>query len=345
MQQHPAPLSPVLNPASTPLGERIKHPRIAQVMSELETLIYPGSQDSTLLVCGPTGAGKTTLARYAIEVAIKRATTEMESNAGTIPAIFVEAPASGENDFSWRLFYRQILSQLGDDLDSPKAAYGIDPRSGRMVRPRGASGNSLAALRTAVERALRERQVQFLIIDEAAHIIHQTRNSSRLEIQLDTLKSLVNQCGTQMVLVGSYDLYRLMSLSGQLARRSHVVHFERYREDRPEDIRAFAACIKGFEKMRPVLWGGELMRYAEALHENTLGCVGTLSSVLVRASRLAEADGRWSTEALRRGLLTEAQRDRILSEILDGEEAINPGLTRVMRTQRRQASAGGKRTV
>lgn len=44
---------------------------------------------------------------------------------------------------------------------------------------------------------------------------------------------------------------------------------------------------------------------------------------LVRAARLAEADGRWSAEALRRALLTEAQPDRILTEILDGEEAIN----------------------
>ncbi|MBY4803206.1 hypothetical protein [Burkholderia cepacia] len=37
-----------------------------------------------------------------------------------------------------------------------------------------------------------------------------------MEIPLDTLKSLVNQCHTQMALVGSYEL----SLSRQLARRS-----------------------------------------------------------------------------------------------------------------------------
>jgi hypothetical protein len=277
-----------------------------------------------------------------VEAALEQAAAELETNAGKIPAVFVEAPASGENDFSWRLFYQQILAQLGDDLDSPKAAYGIDPQSGRMVRPRGASGNSLAALRTAVERALRERQVQFLVIDEAAHIIHQTRGSFKLEIQLDTLKSLVNRSGTQMVLVGSYDLYQLMSLSGQLARRSHVLHFERYRQDQPEDVRAFVACIHAFEKMLPQLWGGELKRYAEPLHENTLGCIGTLSSVLTRAARLAEADGRWSVDALRRALLTEAQRDRILAKILEGEEAINPGLTRIMRKPQRPAAAGGR---
>ncbi|KVK74445.1 ATPase [Burkholderia ubonensis] len=324
-------------------SKRIKHTRVAEVMADLGTLIYPGSQDSILLVCGPTGAGKTTLARHMVDTALEHAHHQMESNAGVIPAVYVEAPASGESDFSWRLFYQRILAQLGDNLDSPKVAYGIDSQTGRMLRPRGSSnGSSLAALRTAVERGLRERQVQFLVIDEAAHIIRQTRGQHRLEIQLDTLKSLANQCGTQMVLVGSYDLYQLVTLSGQLARRTHVLHFERYREDKPEDVRAFQRCVQAFEKTLPDLWGNELSRHTMALLDNTLGCVGTLSSVLVRAAKLADADGAWSVEALKRALLNEAQRKRILEEILDGEAAIGPSLTRIMpKPTRPVASSGG----
>ncbi|KVD82421.1 AAA family ATPase [Burkholderia ubonensis] len=324
-------------------SKRIKHTRVAEVMADLGTLIYPGSQDSILLVCGPTGAGKTTLARHMVDTALEHAHHQMESNAGVIPAIYVEAPASGESDFSWRLFYQRILAQLGDDLDSPKVAYAIDSQTGRLLRPRGGTnGNSLAALRTAVERGLRERQVQFLVIDEAAHIIRQTRGQHRLEIQLDTLKSLANQCGTQMVLVGSYDLYQLVTLSGQLARRTHVLHFERYREDKPEDVRAFQRCIQAFEKTLPDLWGNELSRHTSALLDNTLGCVGTLSSVLVRAAKLADADGTWSVEALKRALLNEAQRKRILEEILDGEAAIGPSLTRIMpKPTRPVVSSGG----
>ena len=334
-------LAPVPASIETSLALRIRHTRIAQVMAELNTLIYPGSQDSILLVCGPTGVGKSTLANYMVQAALKSSAADMEANAGVIPAVYVEAPASGESDFSWRLFYLRILQQLGEGLDVPKSAYGIDPESGRMVRPRGASGNSLAALRTAVERALRERGVRFLVIDEAAHIIRQTRRN-RLEIQLDTLKSLVNQCGTQMVLVGSYDLYQLVSLSGQLARRTHVLHFERYRQDRPEDVRAFAACIRKFEIALPGMWRNQLVKHAEALHENTLGCVGTLSAVLTRAARLAQADGHWSVHALERALLTEAQRAQILEEILEGESAINPGLTRVMPTVKRGLAPKGR---
>ena len=188
---------------------------------------------------------------------------------------------------------------------------------------------TLAGLRTAVERALRHRKTKFLVIDEAAHMIHQTRRG-RLEIQLDTLKSLANQAGVQIVMVGSYDLFQLMSLSGQLARRTHVLHLERYRQDKDVDLRAFKSCVQKFQGVAAPIWGKSLMPYADVLHENTLGCIGTLSAVLTRAVKLAQSKGRWSLEQLRRALLSELQRQRILEEILDGEAAINPGLTRLM---------------
>jgi len=321
---------PEIDAATALKTRRIKHTRIEQIMGELETLIYPGSQDSILLVCGPTGAGKTTLSRSMVATALDSGRPQMQENGGAIPAIYVEAPSSGESNFSWRLFYLEILAQLGDDLSAPKMLYGVDETTGRAVRPKGMNGNSLAALRKAVERGLRERQVRFLVIDEAAHIIRQTRGSARLEIQLDTLKSLVNQCGTQMVLIGSYDLYQLVSLSAQLARRTHVLHFERYREDRPEDVRAFESCVVAFEKTLPNLWGGQLRPYTKGLLQNTLGCVGTLSGVLIRAAKLAEKEGSWSVDSLERALLTEEQRNHILEEIIDGETAVGPSFIRTM---------------
>ena len=329
---------PVAPTADSLLKMRIKHTRVTEVMTELRTLIYPGSQDSLLLVCGPTGVGKSTLAGYMVDQAVQDAAPEMEADAGLIPAVFVEAPASGENEFSWRLFYSRILAQLDGGLAMPKAAFGVDVETGRMVRPRGAAGNSLAALRTAVERALQARRTQFLVIDEAAHIIRQT-STKRLEIQLDTLKSLANACGVQMVLVGSYDLYQLMSLSGQLARRSHVLHFERYRQDQDADVRTFRACVQKFQNTLPHLWDEKLLPHVDALHENALGCIGTLSAVLTRAAKLAEHAGEWSVDVLRRSLLTEAQRQQILEEILEGEASINPGLTRTMPKVRR---SGGR---
>lgn len=337
-------LSAVPPTAATLKGLRIKHTRIGQMMDELTTLIYPESQDCTLLVCGPTGVGKSTLARHMVEGELGAAAQRMNADAGLIPAVYVEAPSSGEADFSWRLFYLRILAQLDGEVGMPKQFFAVDAQTGRLVRSRGPANDTLAALRTAVERALKARRTKFLVIDEAAHIIRQTR-PNRLRIQLDTLKSLTNDCGTQMVLVGSYDLYQLMSLSGQLARRTHVMHFERYRQDCDKDVVAFCACVQKFQDALPHLWGQQLLKHAPALHENTLGCVGTLSGVLTRAAKLAERDGKWSVDALRRALLTEAQRQQILEETLDGEAAINPGLTRVMPRPTKPAAAGADRSV
>jgi Cdc6-like AAA superfamily ATPase len=308
---------------------QIRHTRVQQIMNELETLIYPGSQDSILLVCGPTGVGKTTLARHMVNSALTNAAAEMEDDAGIIPAIYVEAPASGEDNFSWRLFYQRILEQLEGELDLPKTAYGIDPATGRFVCHQGPVKNNLSALRTAVERGLKARKTIYLVVDEAAHIIEQTQRN-KLRIQLNALKSLANACGTQIVLVGSYDLHQLMSLSAQIARRTHVLHFNRYRQDRPEDITAFRACVQRFQNTLPELWGNDLMEVTEQLHDNTLGCIGTLNAVLTRAAKLAIKDGKWSRTALERALLNEAQYRQILSEIHDGEEAINPSLRRIL---------------
>lgn len=308
---------------------RINHPRIRELNNELQSLIYPGSQSSILLVVGPTGVGKSTLCTYLVESELKEHHVQMERDANVLPAVYIQAPVSGESEFSWRLFYERILEQLeGNSLGLKTHAFGINPATEMVVRPKRQGKSTLAGLRTAVERALRQRGTRFLVIDEAAHIIRQTRRSN-LHVQLDTLKSLANECGTQIVLVGSYDLYNLVSLSGQLARRTHVIHFERYRQDRPEDIRAFSTCLRQFEMQLPHLWKkDELVQHAPALMENTLGCIGTLNSVLTRAARLAEASGSWSIDALQRALLTQAQVQQILQEITEGENAIDPSLTR-----------------
>ncbi|SPB14770.1 ATPase AAA [Caballeronia novacaledonica] len=190
-------------------AKRLNHTRTIDVMEELNP--HPGSQGGIVLVCGPEGAGKTTLIKRMVETTLQRGLSQTNAKAGVIPAVYVLAPVSGGDGFSWKLFYHRILAQLGDKLGA---------------HPRATNGYSLAALRTAIERCLRERQVRFLIIDEAENIVRQTRNKHQLALQFDALKSLVNQCGTQLVLVGTDDVRQLVSHSAQLARRTHVIQFE-----------------------------------------------------------------------------------------------------------------------
>lgn len=289
-------------------------------------MLSAGSSADLILVCGPTGVGKTTLGHFVVEDELKRQAGEMKNNPGFMPAIRVEAPASGEREFSWRLFFQRILHALEGELDAPRTAYGIDPKTGMVVRPRGNNTNLLSGLRTAIERSLRNRGTLHIVVDEAAHIFRQCP-PGRLEQQLDTLKSLSNEYGVQWVLLGSYDLFDLMSLSGQLARRTHVIHFSRYRFDLEADVRCFNSCLRQLAKGMPALQTVDVVRYAEAFHQTTLGCVGTLRAVLMRLDRLVASKG-WSEEALCTALLTEAQVTQITREVLEGEERIAPGLHR-----------------
>lgn len=289
-------------------------------------MLTASSSADLILVCGPTGVGKSTLGYFLVEEELKLEAAAMAENPGFIPAIRIEAPASGEREFSWRLFYQRILNALEGELDAPRTAYGVDPETGRVVRPRGTNTNRLSGLRTAIERSLRNRGTRYIVVDEAAHIFRQCP-AGRLEAQLDTLKSLSNEYGVQWVLLGSYDLFDLMSLSGQLARRAHVIHFSRYRLDQEVDVRCFISCLRQLAKGMPALHNIDLVRYAEAFHQTTLGCVGTLRAVLMRLERLVASKG-WSEEALCTALLTEAQVTQITREVLDGEERIAPGLHR-----------------
>jgi hypothetical protein len=330
------PLSTV--PANPLAKLRIRHDRLANLMSDVDSLLDP--EGDILAIMGPTGAGKSVLGHYLVENALKTHAAEMLTDAGLTPAIRVEAVASGEDEFSWRLFYQGILEQLGEDLSMPRQNFDIDPTSGQLLRVRRTPTNTLGGLRTAVKNALLARNVQFLVIDEAAHIFRQC-STRKLIIQLDTLKSLSNTSGVQLVLIGSYDLYELLFLSGQLARRIQVVHFSRYRQDVDADVRAFKACVQQFQNIHKALWGDSLMQHAEALMENTLGCVGTLKDILKRVVKLANGRGGWSIDVLKSALLTQTQREQILREILDGEQRIAPGVTRELHQTKKAAS--GKR--
>lgn len=281
---------------------------------------------SLMVLCGPSGAGKTTLGNLMVEAELKDQAQQMMANAGLIPAVGVEAQATGEDEFNWKLFYQDILDELDGEIDMPRTAYGVDVATGRVVRPAGSHGNNLRDLRKALQRSLRNRGTRFIVVDEAAHIFSGC-DVKRLKKQVNTLKSLSNKCGVQWILLGSYDLFELVSLSGQMARRIHTIHFGRYREDVAEDARAFRGCLKKLAEGMSAIREVDLARYVEVFHQNTLGCVGILHDVLARLNVLVEKNG-WSEETLCKALLTEAQVTRILQEIVEGEESIAPGLKR-----------------
>jgi DNA polymerase III delta prime subunit len=318
--------------------KKIKHDRIGQLMQDVFTYAQLGS-DTIQLIVGPPGAGKSTLAKTLHAEILRQHEQQMDKEPALIPVLRIEARSCGEINFDWKLFYTTLLESL-ESADLPVLDYTINPVNNQLIRSHGLGRNTKAGLRRAVEKALKARGVKFLLIDEAGHLTNVC--ARHIKLQMDTLKSLANNSGCQIVLFGSYDVHQIVSLSGQLARRIKVLHFERYREEVPEDERSFFGCLKSYELTAEGQFDGVLIKYARELHQNCLGCIGLLSPVVQTLALLVQNKGKATKELLMSCMLSVSARNTILSEILEGENDVKPSLyghiTKPVKNQKKVAA-------
>lgn len=302
---------------------RVKHPRVASILDDLETMVLPGSGTDIALLIGPTGAGKTTLGTSLLERIIKAHHTEMLEDLSFIPAVMISAPSSGEKKFAWRIFYIKLGKALIDPLPDKKQEFRLS--DGRLSVKQVTGGSTVAGLRMAVEDALRYRSTLLVIIDEAVHLIRNAKGDA-LAAHMDALKALTVLEGVNLTLalIGSYDLYQLMGLSGQVARRTAVVHFQRYCPGNADDEKAFTKSLDKMQKFLPIKGVPDLTPMSGELIQSCIGCVGTLKETLQRSLSFAllQNKGKWSDACLTKALLTEGQVTSILEETLKGEVEI-----------------------
>lgn len=300
---------------------RVKHPRIGQLFKETDLLLAPYSGADIVLLIGPPGVGKSTASKAVLEETYRTQAEAMAEDESFVPAVRIEAPSAGERAFSWRLLYGALLEALNEPLIERKLDTTASVATQLKART-GVDNKMLSGLRLSVERALQERRTRYVIIDEAVHIIRQA-GAKELPVYMDTLKSLSNICGVTFVLVGSYDLFDIMSLSGQLARRVHTVHFTRYFHNNEADYKAFEKTVRALVQRMPITGEVDLQRWVDPLFERSIGCVGILKDMLQRALTLALInDGVWKDEYLRRALLTKQQTRIILRETQNGESLL-----------------------
>ena len=206
---------------------RVKHQRVGDIIAELENMVLPGSGTDIALLIGPTGVGKSTSSLSLKERIIAIHKIEMEQDLSFIPVVSASAPSSGEKHFSWRIFYIKVGTDLVEPLLDKKQEFRL--QDGRMSMHHINSGSTVAGLRLAVEDALKYRRTVLVIIDETVHIIRNAKGDV-LAAHMDALKSLTLLEGVTLTLalIGSYDLFQIMCLNGQLTRRTSIVHFQRY---------------------------------------------------------------------------------------------------------------------
>ncbi len=299
----------------------IGHDRLLKVDEKLLHAIRYPSGISLILVYGPTGVGKTTL-RTRIEQ--KLLAMEMEAmlkDPGYLPVMSMEAIAASSS-YNWKEHFTRALVVAKEPLIEFKVDYEAHRMSqGRELLSR--ADRSELVLRRSLESCFRQRRTKVFIIDEAQHL-KRVGSGRRYLDQMDTIKSLAQATGTIHVLIGTYELLDLTSLSAQLCRHSLEIHFSRYSNFDTADRDAFASMLETFQRYLPVAQAPDLLGLEAYLYEKTFGCIGVLKTLLNDALSLAL---RKDTETITEEMLKESAlptRDLIQMsrEIAEGERVL-----------------------
>jgi len=305
------------------VGKVVAHPRLQETHQAVVRAIAQPAGASLILVYGPTGVGKTTLRRGIEKQVITAALPEVAQDPGRIPIVGLEAAAGEAGQFNWKDFYTRALRSVDEPLIAHKLR--AEPYVHRRESAEGVPLRQAAVpeLRRAWEQVLRHRRPAAVMVDEAQHL-NKMPSGRRLLDQMDVLKSLAALSETVHVLLGTYELLGLASLSAQLSRRSREIHFGRYRADDAADRQAFQNVLFTLQHHLPLVEEPDLVRHSEYLYEQSVGCIGVLKDWLTRALAVALEDGA-ATLTVQHLEQQAAPARKLLSlarEIQQGEEAL-----------------------
>jgi len=297
------------------------HSALTAAFDRAMAVIGRSTGPKVVMVAGPTGVGKTTMARTIYRHVLKTYQAEAAADRSFVPIIGINAVPPNGASFSWKDFYIRLLEREGDVLIDRKL---LVPRQDELFPnspwPSPLERSVTDALRRSVEEYIKRRRSKVLLIDEAHHLL-MVNDPKRLEFQFETLKSLTIETDITIVLVGTYRLLDIRDQSGQLVRRSEIVHFPRYDFRVKKDAEEFASVLRKFQNQLPLEGASDLMTDVEYFYLKTGGCIGILKDWLARCLEHAIETKRKSIDAdfAEQFALSNKSLRTIIEEALNGE--------------------------
>lgn len=275
----------------------VEHRRFGEIQEELLDCIQNPVRGTIPVVIGPTGVGKTRLKEYVH--AILTEYTKINSNLGLSTPLLLEARRPETGEFNWKSFYDQGLRRLGEPSLERKVNLDKVVENLRL-QSRNVTYRILTTseLRELYEQALDLQRPISVFIDEAQSIGY-CKSDERRMANLDVIKGLSNSGKTAYVLFATYEARNLLRCNAQLARRVHLIDFQRYGSNKPDREELIsvvqAICTEVDFTIEPQViedWG--------YFYNYSLGCVGILAQWLARALNHAYRNKR--THVARRDL-------------------------------------------
>ena len=299
----------------------VAHPHLVAASQAVDEAIREPGGALLIFVCGPTGVGKTTLKNHLLQRDKERA---------PIFSLLARPPLQGS--FSWREFLQNSIVALGQPLIGQKGMGGFDndKKNTKLTQldEYGPGRRPLKRirdddLRLSLETALKQRPPAAVIIDDAQHL-GRVSGIRQLQNQLDCLKSLAEVTETVHVLIGTYELLPLYSVSAQATGRSCFVHFPRYSSTDGE-LSQFKAVLRAFQNLLSFEEATDiLLEHGEYCYERSLGCIGILHTILTRAvhAALCADEKTLNWKYLEQYAIPEAGCHRMMREIYEAEREL-----------------------
>lgn len=302
----------------------VPHKKLKTALDTLLINVLEPADTLVFLVFGVTGVGKTTLRLRLEKLLLEEFLPDLQNNLGQIAVAGLEAIPAERGNFSYKDYYTRALEALKEVLVEYKVNYGLTESDFQALKhAHHVGGKDSPALRRAMEKVFRYRQLKAFTVDEAQHLLMISGGHQMLQ-QMNWIKSIANLTGTVHILFGTYELLNCSTLNGQVGRRSEDIHLSPYHADEPEDVAEFMRVINTFQRHLPLEKEPDLEKHYEYLLESSVGCVGILKNWLTRSLRVALASEAktLTTSHLRQSAIGASRINKIRSEAQQGERRL-----------------------
>lgn len=303
---------------------RIEHANQQECFKQAMSAINSACGPRIIQIVGPTGAGKSDLAQKIYQALLEQYRDLIEQDPGAVPVAILDAIAPNGSSFNWKDFYVRLLEKHGDVLINRKM---LIPRQHDLFEGHAAplplERSTTEALRRTSEKTLKNRKTKVLVIDEGHHIL-MVSDPKRLEFQFEALKSLTIESNVVIVLVGTYKLLAIRDQSGQLVRRSEIVHFPRYNLRNEEDSKNFQKALIELQRQLPLPVMPNFQAQSRDYFLKSGGSIGILKDWLSRCLEHAILRGMRTFDYTFAGefALSNKSLITILDEAIEGEIAL-----------------------